>query len=314
MSSTKTKHYFSTQFGNATFFSGLNPSEAISIKKELDLARKGLVLKGNLHLCYLVTPIQYVSIEPDWAFFYQIFNSLSPIFAKTANRLGISEFYLSRCAYNPPSYQCMSPEAISHRRFFLALMLSEIINEKSLSEISARFGAERGQLQALQNSAAAMAATLALFCERLRWPVMASLLAHFCERINFGVQGELLPLLQIPHVKAFRARALFDSGFTTIEAVAEASKAQIKEAISRYQCFSAPDSKEGLLKERIERRTTELIQKEANALISQRLENMQGEFEETTELEKLDEQLQNHRMRETGKDFEMEEIDSIFDY
>lgn len=41
-------------------------------------AREGFVLASDLHLVYLVTPIN-VDVEPDWELYYERFMQLSPL-------------------------------------------------------------------------------------------------------------------------------------------------------------------------------------------------------------------------------------------
>lgn len=45
---------------------------------DLSRAREGFVLASDLHLVYLVTPIN-VDVEPDWELYYERFVKLSPI-------------------------------------------------------------------------------------------------------------------------------------------------------------------------------------------------------------------------------------------
>ena len=51
---------------------------------------------------------------------------------------------------------------------------------------------------------------------------LESVFAVFSERIRGGSHADLTDLTKIKHVSAKRARALFMSGFTTVEAVAAA--------------------------------------------------------------------------------------------
>lgn len=45
---------------------------------DLSRAREGFVLASDLHLVYLVTPIN-VDVEPDWELYYERFVQLSPL-------------------------------------------------------------------------------------------------------------------------------------------------------------------------------------------------------------------------------------------
>ena len=48
------------------------------VLEDLSRAREGFVLASDLHLVYLVTPIN-VDIEPDWELYYQRFMELSAL-------------------------------------------------------------------------------------------------------------------------------------------------------------------------------------------------------------------------------------------
>lgn len=45
---------------------------------DLSRAREALVLASDLHIVYLVTPIN-VEVEPDWELYYERFMELSPL-------------------------------------------------------------------------------------------------------------------------------------------------------------------------------------------------------------------------------------------
>lgn len=171
----------------------------------------------------------------------QIYGSLSLAFRETAERVGLSETYLSRCAYAPPPYRCAAPETHLHRRFFLALLLYELVCERPAADVARRFGVARGKLQALQSAAASFARMAALFCRRLNWSAAACLLAHFGERAGAGAHGELVPLLRVAGLRPFRARALFDAGLTDARRVAAAAEGEVCAALARCRAFSAAE-------------------------------------------------------------------------
>lgn len=152
---------------------------------------------------------------------------------------------------------------------------------------------------------------MSVFCARLNWPTLAVLIAHFSERINFGVHSELLPLLQIPHVKAFRARALYDSGLRSVEDVADASLNTIKEAISRYSKYKKYQTKvqrEILLRKQVELKTAKLVKQSAKEVLKAALEKLEKDIGGVSELEKLSGQLFNRKNRFFDRDEEMDAV------
>ncbi|GJN13402.1 hypothetical protein PR202_gb00096 [Eleusine coracana subsp. coracana] len=74
----ETKIYTTTPLGRAAFGSSLNPEESLVVLDDLSRAREGFVLASDLHLVYLVTPIN-VDVEPDWELYYERFMQLSSL-------------------------------------------------------------------------------------------------------------------------------------------------------------------------------------------------------------------------------------------
>jgi hypothetical protein len=99
----ETKIYSTTPLGRASFGSSLNPEESLVgyffllyflyfslnvstnhyfslqvVLDDLSRAREGFVLASDLHLVYLVTPIN-VEVEPDWELYYERFMQLSTL-------------------------------------------------------------------------------------------------------------------------------------------------------------------------------------------------------------------------------------------
>ncbi len=62
---------------------------------------------------------------------------------------------------------------------------------------------------------------ISAFCERLFWTDYSALFMRINEKINWCVKEELLDLMQIPSLRPERARALFNAGLQTVEAVAK---------------------------------------------------------------------------------------------
>lgn len=319
-----------TLLGQATFASGLSPDEAFILYKELDRARRGLVLSSSLHLCYHLAPI-YTDIWPDWHRFFLKYGELvnSP-HRRVLEKLEISEQFLVACTYWPPSKElhlqpfqlpppitasaqpssatspalpsaaaeassstatgeekALNPGAtpttpalpapaaspslaaarpfvaaspllprpsasssssssaadrelvLRYRRLWAGLMLLQLVEEDSLEKVAQDFDVSRGELQRLQTDAATFASMVAVFCERLHWRPLALLIAHFADRISFGAKSELLPLMRIPGVKAYRARLLYNAGLTTVEKIAAAGVQRVHAELSRFLPFSS---------------------------------------------------------------------------
>ena len=89
----------------------------------------------------------------------------------------------------------------------------------------------RGQVQALQGTAATYAGMVATFCGRMRCWQLQVLAGSLQQRLDAGAQPDILPLTLVPHVKTRRARALFRAGIRTVEALAAAPPARVEAAL-----------------------------------------------------------------------------------
>ncbi|KAG0620039.1 hypothetical protein M758_4G184200 [Ceratodon purpureus] len=267
--------YTSTPLGRAAFSSSLSPEESLVVYEDLAKAREGFVLASDLHLLYEVTPT-YVDLEPDWGVYYSRFMELSPIDQAVGNRVGVVEPFLLRMAHGAPVVQggngrprvgkftkgkvsppfqrnkLNSPGGVQLsveqmlrvcKRFYVALMLSKLVQEVPLMEICESFKVPRGTVQGLQDSAGRFSGMVKAFCERLGWSDMEGLFSKFQKRVLFGVKSELVDLTEIPFVKAARARSLFKSGLRSVHAIAEATLPEIVKALYGNISWAGPGDK-----------------------------------------------------------------------
>ncbi|KZV31628.1 helicase and polymerase-containing protein TEBICHI [Dorcoceras hygrometricum] len=261
--SEETKLYTTTPLGRASFGSSLCPEESLIVLDDLTRAREGFVLASDLHLVYLVTPIN-VDVEPAWELYYERFMQLPPLDQSVGNRVGVQESFLMRMAHGAPSSHRTRdyPKALhgnhdhrpgmaTHRvrsddqmlrvckRFYVALILSRLVQEVPVAEVCDAFKVARGMVQALQENAGRFASMVTVFCERLGWHDLESLVSKFQNRVSFGVRAEIAELTSIPYVKGSRARALYKAGLRTSQAIAEASIAEIVKALFESSLWTA---------------------------------------------------------------------------
>ncbi|XP_057957397.1 helicase and polymerase-containing protein TEBICHI isoform X2 [Malania oleifera] len=263
-----TKLYSTTPLGRAAFGSSLSPEESLIVLDDLSRAREGFVLASDLHLVYLVTPIN-VDMEPDWELYYERFVGLSAIDQSVGNRVGVVEPFLMRMAHGAPL--CSSNRSgdnkrgflnrldnrhritnnimlsIEHsirvcKRFYVALILSRLVQEAPVVEVCEAFKVARGMVQALQENAGRFASMVSVFCERLGWHDLEGLVAKFQNRVSFGVRPEVVELTTIPYVKGSRARALYKAGLRTPLAIAEAAIPEIVKALFESSSWAAHES------------------------------------------------------------------------
>ena len=129
--------------------------------------------------------------------------------------------------------QVLESKLRRYRRFYVSVILYDLICERDVEDIIHWSGASRGELQSLQNTSASFAACLTKFCDRYGWQDFRVLFSQFIERINSGVKADLVDLVRIPYVKRGRARALHKAGFKTVEDVAKANPQLVAEALRR---------------------------------------------------------------------------------
>ncbi|CAH2077166.1 unnamed protein product [Thlaspi arvense] len=261
----ETKLYTTTPLGRGSFGSSLCPEESLIVLDDLLRAREGLVMASDLHLVYLVTPIN-VGVEPNWELYYERFMELSPLEQSVGNRVGVVEPFLMRMAHgatvrtlNKPqdakkslrgeydnrhgstSTKMLSDEQMLRvcKRFFVALILSKLVQEASVTDVCEAFKVARGMVQALQENAGRFSSMVSVFCERLGWHDLEGLVAKFQNRVSFGVRAEIVELTSIPYIKGSRARALYKAGLRTSQAIAEASIPEIVKALFESSAWAA---------------------------------------------------------------------------
>lgn len=82
-----------TQLGNAVVWSGLSPTEGYSVFQELEKARMQFNLENELHILYLVTPlniIHHVS-NLDWYHYLQLWDRLPVHWKRVGNLVGVDD-------------------------------------------------------------------------------------------------------------------------------------------------------------------------------------------------------------------------------
>ncbi|XP_018451900.2 helicase and polymerase-containing protein TEBICHI isoform X2 [Raphanus sativus] len=261
----ETKLYSTTPLGRGSFGSSLCPEESLIVLDDLLRARDGLVMASDLHLVYLITPIN-VGVEPNWELYYERFMELSPLEQSVGNRVGVVEPFLMRMAHGATVRTLKKPQDVKKnlrgecnnrhgstsskilsdeemlrvcKRFFVALILSKLVQEASVSEVCEAYKVARGMVQALQENAGRFSSMVSVFCERLGWHDLEGLVAKLQNRVSFGVRAEIVELTSIPYIKGSRARALYKAGLRTCQAIAEASIPEIVKALFESSAWAA---------------------------------------------------------------------------
>ncbi|GJZ08398.1 helicase and polymerase-containing protein TEBICHI isoform X1 [Tanacetum coccineum] len=285
--SEDTKLYSTTPLGRASFGSSLNPEESLIVLDDLSRAREGFVLASDLHLVYLVTPTN-VDVQPDWELYYERFMQLPKLDQSVGNRVGVQEPFLMRMAHGAPirnterSRHDMKGLGVSTngmltddqmlrvcKRFYVALILSRLVQEVPVAEVCEAFNVARGMVQSLQENAGRFASMVSVFCERLGWHDLESLVSKFQNRVSFGVRAEIAELTTIPYIKGSRARALYKAGLRTPQAIAEASIPEIAKTIFESSSW---DAQENTAQRRIQLGVAKKIKNGARKIVLEKAE------------------------------------------
>jgi hypothetical protein len=109
-----------------------------------------------------------LNLEPDWSGYLTIFNSLSDLQRSISKTIGVEEHFLIKASTQ--SANTADPIRLAiHKRFYAALMLSELIKEVPFASVMRRFSVNRGTLQSLQSLSSTFAGMVTIFVEKLGW-------------------------------------------------------------------------------------------------------------------------------------------------
>ncbi|ODN05968.1 DNA polymerase theta [Orchesella cincta] len=235
--------YMPTQLGSACLAASLSPDDGIIVYRELLKARECFVLENELHVIYQVTPI-YVSDSLrniSWQDYLKIWENLDLSEKKVGGLIGIKECFIIKAMIGTVSWRNESQRSdmAIHQRFFAALALSDLVNEKSLEYVSNKYSLNKGILQNLQQASSTFAGMVTAFCGRLGWSNMELLLSQFQERLEFGVQRELCDLVRMDCLNGQRARILYDAGLKNVMELAAADPAQVEQILHRAAPFKS---------------------------------------------------------------------------
>jgi replicative superfamily II helicase len=210
--------------GKAIVMSALSIDEGLFVHRELQRSMRSFILDDELHLIYHCTPV-YAQCEVDWKILRAKFDGLPESSIVVATAIGVQPVLINRAAQGA---QVTDNEKLRiHKRFWIALMLQELVKEEPLSKVAESFGMERGFLQNLCSTATGFASMVQTFCQRLGWGNLALLLGNFKERLLFGVRADLLELVKLPYVKGYTARIFWEGGLRTVSTVAESDISDI---------------------------------------------------------------------------------------
>ncbi|KAK9874987.1 hypothetical protein WA026_005802 [Henosepilachna vigintioctopunctata] len=236
--------FIPTALGKACLTSSLPPGEGLELFTELEKARQCFVLESELHIIYLVTPysVCYQWSNMDWMFYLDLWEKLPISMKKVGELVGVRESMIVNATRGKVPE---SSKLLIHKRFFIALALQELVNEKQLDEVAAKFSCNRGMLQSLQQSASTFAGMVTSFCKQLGWLSVEILISQFQDRLQFGVNRDLLDLMRLPCLNSKQARALYNAGIETLIKLANSDACTIENILHKVVPFENISEREG---------------------------------------------------------------------
>lgn len=241
-----------TRLGQAIVASAFNPEDGLFIHDELKRALQAFVMDGEMHMFYMFAPLQTgTTFEVDWETFrnelYKLdesgiramqFVGVKPgrinnlyvttlsSFEALAWRIYNALFNLTMLTHNYRAHGGPLPEdpviLTIYRRAYTAFQLRDLCNEVPISAIASKYKIPRGNVQTLAQICHGFAAGMVKFCQRMGWDMLAVVLDHMRDRLQAGARADLLEMAQVAYVKSRTARLLWENGFKTLRALAEA--------------------------------------------------------------------------------------------
>ncbi|XP_068670682.1 helicase POLQ-like isoform X1 [Montipora foliosa] len=244
-----------TRLGQATFKGCVDLESSPVIYQELERAHKSLVLDNELHLLYLVTPMDMRdSIEPEWMSYFKQVISLNDSEQEVARLVGATESILSRRASGLRAKKNDNDSERPLKRFYLTLILHKLMKEHTIWETAALFNVTRGFVQNLLTSTSSFASCMVHFTRELNefWGLNL-LLEAMVKKLSYTASLELIPLMEVPGVKQARARQLFKAGYKSLSSLAWADVNALVsgiEHLSRRQANQIVSAAKMLLQEK----------------------------------------------------------------
>jgi DNA polymerase theta len=206
-----------------------------------------------MHVFYMFTPFQVaMNTNIDWPTFRNQLDALDESGVRALQFVGVQPGFVNRMyvshvvseegkldsiAHSPYRVQSggslkeTNPSQIQqariYRRAYTAFQLRDLSNEVPLSTIAQRYHTPRGVVQTLAQTCHGFAAGMVKFCQRMGWGMLAVVLDHMRDRLQAGARDDLLEMAQVAFVKSWTARLLWENGFRSVRALAEADAKDI---------------------------------------------------------------------------------------
>ncbi|KAL1970531.1 hypothetical protein VTN77DRAFT_4175 [Rasamsonia byssochlamydoides] len=219
--------YEPTRIGQAIVASSFAPDDGLFVYDELRRALQAFVMDGEMHIFYMFTPLQVAqNTNIDWPTFRDQLDALDESGLRALQFVGVQPGFVNTMVQSGGSLKENTPSQIAlariYRRAYTAFQLRDLSNEVPLSTIAQRYHTPRGVVQTLAQTCHGFAAGMVKFCQRMGWGMLAVVLDHMRDRLQAGARDDLLEMAQVAYVKSWTARLLWENGFRSVRALAEA--------------------------------------------------------------------------------------------
>lgn len=221
-----------TKLGSALTTANIPLEEGVEMSELIRSMMKSFCMTDELQILSVCVPRDCQIKIPKLSdpLFEMIFNMHEKCISimTQKSRMEIEHLIVQVCT----GYPLSKDDEVMFRRIFIASILFDIINEKGFTDISEKYGIDRGTVQSLQSGAASRAGQAARFADSMGYSVLAAQLTNIKKRLSFCVKSELLDLVSIPGIKAAIARCLYDRGITNAEQLSQTTISDFKDIIS----------------------------------------------------------------------------------
>ncbi|KAI5288934.1 hypothetical protein KEM54_004660 [Ascosphaera aggregata] len=210
-----------TTLGQAIVAASFSPEDGIHIYDELKKGLRSFVMDGDFHVFYMFTPLQANMTDIDWGVFRDQINIMDDSTIRAMMLIGAKPAVIHAASQTGKGPSDENTFRI-YRRAYTALQLRELSNEVPISDVAAKYNVPRGFVQTLAQTCHGFAWGMVRFCQRMGWDMLAVVLEHMRDRLQAGAKADLLELAQATYVKGHTARLLWENGYKSLRALAEA--------------------------------------------------------------------------------------------
>ncbi|KAI5288066.1 hypothetical protein KEM52_001317 [Ascosphaera acerosa] len=210
-----------TRLGSAVVAASLSPEDGLRVHYELKKGLKSFVMDGDFHVFYMFTPLQTNVTAIDWAVFRDQISVLDDSNIRAMILVGAKPAVINSASQTGQGPGDENELRIYHRAY-TTLQLRELSNEVPISIVAEKYKVPRGSVQSLAQTCQGFAWSMVKFCQRMGWDMLAVVLDHMRDRLEARAKADLLEMAQVAFVKGHTARVLWDNGFKSVKALAEA--------------------------------------------------------------------------------------------